>query len=114
MPDTKPSSNELTPLLATPGDDFAAMCHVPLEVSHITVFSNREVLPRMFFSDFTSLKALELTPLSRVTYILEGFLEGCTALTSINLTPLSGVVEIQKEVFSSMHGSIVARPQPPC
>ena len=58
-------------------------------------FDNVTNVGNSFFSGFTTIKEIDLSPLRNVTAIGDAFLQDCSALTpTINLAPLSNVVTI--------------------
>ena len=63
--------------------------HIPISVSHLTVYGNVSAVPKRFLQECTGLTSLDLGPLSQLREVQLAFLEGCTGLTSLELAPFS-------------------------
>ena len=92
--------------------------HLPRCADHAAVYTNSVCLPKHnvryelakeeveigFLSKCTSLRTVDLSPLSHVTEVHERFLEGCSGLSTINLSPFSKLRVIRASFLQGCSG----------
>ena len=64
--------------------------------SHLTIYTNHEMLPDLGVTAITRLTSVDLSRMSNVKGIDNGFLQGNERLTTIDFTPLTNVMSLGK------------------